>query len=95
MIGIVHAAVDISSKTPVSMTDHFDFVWFLFLAALGILTFLATRTLCKIDRNQSELFKRMIQVEKELSHLYGEHEATCGTMVRKIDQLTNIMRGTN
>ena len=41
---------------------------------LGIIGFLAARTLNKIDRNQTELFAKYNNHETRISHLEGEHK---------------------
>ncbi len=51
------------------------FIWWIFLLMVAICGFLLTRTLNKIDSNQTELFNRLHTVEGDVKELKGEHSA--------------------
>lgn len=74
-------AIPISTTPPPSMFEHFDFIWFLGVLALGIIVFFAIRALTKIEKNQDEIFKRLQANETELAFLQGEHKSMCSGML--------------
>jgi hypothetical protein len=64
-------------------TELSGFIWYVFLGFISICGFLAIWVLTKIDRNQTELFNRMQQVEGKLSYLEGVRDAQSGGGHRK------------
>jgi hypothetical protein len=58
-----------------SLTEHIDFVQFIFGIAIGIVGWFAIRTLRQIDRNQAELYSRLNVLSERFYRLEGEHRA--------------------
>ena len=55
-----------------------DFVWWVFVSVVGLCGFLCVFVLTKIDRNQTELFARINNMDGRLSKLEGAHNAIHG-----------------
>jgi hypothetical protein len=55
-----------------------EFVWWVFVSVVGLCGFLGVFVLTKIDRNQTELFNRINNMEGRLSKLEGAHYAIHG-----------------
>ncbi|MHB8149982.1 MAG: hypothetical protein ACYDIB_07445 [Desulfobulbia bacterium] len=55
--------------------EHFDVVQWLLGAMFLLIMSLVARTLKSVDRNQTELFGRLKDLEKEFYELKGEHRA--------------------
>ena len=66
---------------PVTMNEHPDFLWYIGILLLAGLIFFVGRTLCKIDKNQSDLFERMRDTENDLAYLKGEHNTMCSSLL--------------
>lgn len=58
-----------------TLTEHIDFVQFIFGIAIGIVGWFAIRTLRQIDRNQAELYSKLDSLSKDFYRLEGEHRA--------------------
>jgi len=58
-----------------TLTEHIDFVQFIFGIAIGIVGWFAIRTLKQIDRNQAELYSRLNVLSERFYRLEGEHRA--------------------
>ncbi|ABB23688.1 hypothetical protein [Pelodictyon luteolum] len=55
--------------------EYIDVVQAVLIVCIGLIGWFASRTLTLVDRNQTELFRRMQLLEKELYMLKGLHEA--------------------
>lgn len=82
-------AVPIATAASNSFQEHFDIVWIIASAAIVVVCWFLVRTLKKIDANQADLFHRMSAVEIHQARLEGEHEATCGRMIKLLDNLSD------
>lgn len=58
-----------------SWLEHWDLARVLFAAMFGLIAWFLIRTLHKIDNNQSELFRRLLEVEKAHAELKGRCDA--------------------
>lgn len=84
-----------STTTPNSLIEHFDIMWLVVLAAIGIIVWFATKTFNKFERNQDALFDRIRTIENSLSHLLGEHETNCNRVIPILAELTDVLREVN
>lgn len=55
--------------------EHIDVAQWFFGALVTLVMWLVARTLRSVDRNQTELFGRLKELEKEFYELKGEHRS--------------------
>ncbi len=60
---------------PAPIAAHANDIDLVVKIIIGIAGFLAIWVLAKMDRNQSELFRRLLNLEKGFYQLLGEHKA--------------------
>lgn len=77
---------------PTTMSDHPDFLWYIGLLLLAGLMFFIGRTIHKIDKNQSDLFKRMRETENDLAFLKGEHKTMCSAILPVLNSLDEKLK---
>ena len=86
MITLAFAAIP---PQPTSFQEHFDVIWIVASIAIMVVCWFLVRTLKKIDANQADLFRRLNEVEIKQARLTGEHDATCGRMIKMLDELSD------
>lgn len=59
-----------------SWIEHVDLVQAALVGCIGVISWFTARTLKLVDRNQTELFGRIVQIERELYQLKGEFHAS-------------------
>ncbi len=55
--------------------EHVDLMQILIAALFLMVAWFIVRTLRQIDRNQTELFERQVQLERDFYELRGEHRS--------------------
>jgi len=94
MITILFAGYAIAAvEAPPSLMEHFDVVYLLLVAAIGVITWFGSRSFKNISDAQKELFDRMNAVEKKHEKLEGIHEATCGSLMQRFEEVVEALRG--
>lgn len=76
--GLAFSQTKGSPTGPPSWSEHLDLVQVLIAGLFAVVSWLLIRTLNKIDRNQTRMFDRLENLEKEFSELKGEHNALAG-----------------
>ena len=71
----VAAAAQVASPEPPSWFEHVDLMQVVIAGLFVMVLWFLTRTLGKIDSNQSRLFQKLDEVCKQVDTLQGEHNA--------------------